>query len=620
MNVYINAAGAFLPNDPVDNDSVESRLGMLGGKPSPAKKRVLKQNQILTRHYALDDQGNMTHRNSEMAANAINAALKESHLDKTQINYLATATTLGDLFLPGFASMVQGETQLKGCEIASFQGVCASSMAALKAAYTGILAGAYDNAIVCGSELASRHFRAPVLESLSSWKENQRVPLDSDFLRWMLSDGAGAVILENKPRTHGVSLKIEWIEQRSLADTMETCMYAGAIKSKEGGIERTMAEYPEYKSAVENGLFILRQDIALLDHIVPIGVAHYLDLLNSKKLSPDFDWFLCHYSSHIFKGQIETLLQQSNATIPPEKWFTNLYQKGNTGAASIMIMLEELIHSDKLKVGQKILCQVPESGRFISSFMLCTVVGDQTQTPQRMDLPELDRLDDSPLEEPTLIATLYRQLYSVWIDFELSLRKVSIVEKIHNGTIEIEDYKQLLLNLRQQVMDGSRWISRAASNINTEFFELRSMYTKHSIDEHKDFKMLEANYMSVGGEKSEILTHPKNIGSEAFSSYMFHEASKENPFHLVGSVFIIEGIGNRLATGWAKSIQKSLHLSEEQVSFMLYHGVNDDSHLNEMHEAIAMLPLTPDLVKRIVKNAKVTARLYRLQLEEIGNY
>jgi hypothetical protein len=57
-------------------------------------------------------------------------------------------------------------------------------------------------------------------------------------------------------------------------------------------------------------------------------------------------------------------MEEIGFTIPYEKWFTNLSYKGNTGSASIYIMLEELFHSGKLKEGNKLLCFVPESGRF----------------------------------------------------------------------------------------------------------------------------------------------------------------------------------------------------------------------------------------------------------------
>jgi 3-oxoacyl-[acyl-carrier-protein] synthase III len=68
-------------------------------------------------------------------------------------------------------------------------------------------------------------------------------------------------------------------------------------------------------------------------------------------------------------------MQQVGFEIPYEKWFTNLATKGNTGSAAIFIILAELFKNGDLKAGQKLLCFIPESGRFAHCFMLLEVVG-----------------------------------------------------------------------------------------------------------------------------------------------------------------------------------------------------------------------------------------------------
>ena len=101
---------------------------------------------------------------------------------------------------------------------------------------------------------------------------------------------------------------------------------------------------------------------------------------------------------------------------------------------------------------------------------------------------------------------------------------------------------------------------------------------------------------------------------------MFHRASQENPFDLLGAMFIIEGLGAQLAARWGTLIKEQLELADEQVSFLLYHGGNDDQHLDRLEQALdAGDSLDDRMVDRIVKTAKVTARLYCLQLEELGN-
>jgi len=169
------------------------------------------------------------------------------------------------------------------------------------------------------------------------------------------------------------------------------------------------------------------------------------------------------------------------------------------------------------------------------------------------------------------------------------------------------------------VVEGARWIARAASQMDAERFPLRSLFIQHAREEHRDFEMLERNYVGVGGSLDDIRRAPKNVGSEALSAWMFHRASRDNPLDLLGAMFIIEGLGAQLAARWGALIRDQLGLADEQVSFLLYHGGNDDRHLDKLEQALGAGILDDALVDQIVKTAKVTARLYLLQLEELGN-
>ncbi len=635
--VYINALGKFLPGAAISNDEMEEYLGLIGGKPSRLRKRILKQNGIKTRHYAIDRDGQVLYWNCDLAARAALDALSRSELGANEIEYLAAATSQGDLLAPGFASMVHGELRLPPCEIASLHGVCASGMMALKSAYCGIRAAENKNSVVCASEFTSRFFRAGLFEETRAFKEGGRVAPDAEFLRWMLSDGAGAAVLENRPNSRGLSLRIEWIDLVSYADRFDACMYAGANKNGERRLGRSWYDYPDFSTAAGEGAMLLKQDLGILDNIVALGVGRYFELIEAGRFRPaDIDWLACHYSSHLFRDKIFSLLEKGGGMIPAERWFTNLYTRGNTGAASIFIMLEELFNEGHLRAGQKILCMVPESGRFVISFMLLTVIEATpgASTAARSSASPGEDHGDGKAREPAaaerrpdeshgtasdLPSVLLRRLARVWIDFEGQLNRVPIIDKINRGKLRVEDYRLLLLNLRQQVAEGARWISRAASNITLDAFALRSMFIGHAAEEHRDFQLIERDYVSVGGSLEEITSAEKNIGSEALSAWMFQRASEPNPFDLLGAMFIIEGLGTRLAGKWALKIREQLGLDENQVSFLLYHGANDENHFEKLEGALDSGILTEELVARIVKTAKVTARLYALQLEELGN-
>ena len=70
---------------------------------------------------------------------------------------------------------------------------------------------------------------------------------------------------------------------------------------------------------------------------------------------------------------MQSLIQEGMG-IPAEKWFTNLKEVGNVGSASPYLMLEALLESDKLKVGDKLIVSVPESARFSYAIIHLTVV------------------------------------------------------------------------------------------------------------------------------------------------------------------------------------------------------------------------------------------------------
>jgi len=378
--VYINNMVSFMPNEAVDNKNMENVLGMIDGKPSLVKRIVLRSNGIKTRYYAIDPKTNeTTHSNAELAAEAIRK-LKIDGFDVDSTELLACGTTTPDQLLPNHALMVHGETNLPPIEVVSIAGICLSGLTALKYAYTSIKSGEIESAITTGSEnisasMRGRNFEPEVKAKVDMVKRNKELTFEKDFLRWMLSDGAGAIGVSSKPNKDSISLKIEKIFARSYASEMEACMYSGCEKLSDG----TTRGYREYipDEWLKKSIFAVKQDVKLLNSsIVEQTVKRPLtEMLEKGMFTPDeIDWFLPHYSSEYFKDRLYDGMKEINCDIPQEKWFTNLSTKGNTGSASIYVILEELFNSGKLKKGEKLLCYIPESGRFSTAFMILEVV------------------------------------------------------------------------------------------------------------------------------------------------------------------------------------------------------------------------------------------------------
>ncbi len=382
MDVYITDTSAFLPNDPVENDQIEDILGMITNRSAKVKRMVLKNNGIRKRYYAIHPKTRKaTHTNARLAAEAVKRVISSSGISGDQIQLLACGTSIPDQILPGHASMVHGELGTAPCEIVSCAGVCCSGMAALKYAYTNVAAGCSEIAVASASEgvssyIRKEHYQVPGEASDTDVYDNPVLGFNGEFIRWMLSDGAGAVLLENRHPEDRLSLKIEWIDQLSFANEIECCMYAGALKNEDSSL-RGWRDFDSLETALSSNVFAIQQDVKLLNNeIVQTAVERALVPIAKKRgLSPEqVDWFLPHYSSDFFRIELYEKLKASGFEIPLDRWFTNLAEKGNTGAASIFIILDELFKSGKIRRGEKLLCFVPESGRFTMCYMLLTAV------------------------------------------------------------------------------------------------------------------------------------------------------------------------------------------------------------------------------------------------------
>ncbi|NJN25614.1 MAG: beta-ketoacyl-ACP synthase III [Cyclobacteriaceae bacterium] len=376
--VYITKTANFFPNSPVSNDEMEDYLGMIDGKPSKSRRIVLRNNGIVNRYYAIDKAGNVTHSNAEMSAQALRKLFDNDPEQIKSIELLSCGTSSADQLMPSHAVMVHGLLpEMDSVEVVSPAGVCCAGMHSLKYAYMAVKLGDVNNAVATGSELFAPLLRANTFEEeaqkLKSLQENPYIGFEKEFLRWMLSDGAGALYLSNTKNENELNLKIDWIEGVSYANKIEPCMYMGCEKLENGSLKSFKTMTPE--ELIGGSALSIKQDVKLLSqHIVSFGYDKLKDIFDKKGITiEEVDHFLPHISSNFFRSKIADILVEHGMGVPEEKWFINLYTVGNVGAASIYLMIDELYHSGKLKKGDKILLVVPESSRFSYSFGLLTV-------------------------------------------------------------------------------------------------------------------------------------------------------------------------------------------------------------------------------------------------------
>ena len=607
-SAYLTATGAFLPGPAIDNAGMDAFIAPFDERCERIKHHILSENGIRTRHYAIDEHGKTRFSAAHMASEAVRACLAASDgVGLNDIEVLCTGSTGGDLAVPGFANMVQGELGARPMLTSSHQGVCAAGVAALQHAASTLALGQQKHALVVASEMPSRMFKS------SRFAPTQgRRDFGAHFLRWMLSDAAGAWLLSREPKAQGLSLRLDWVHSRSFSGEHPVCMQIGSAPRD----SQSYLDYASLHEAERAGAFLLRQDLRLLPQLFELGVHEYVQLIRERQFQPDgVDHFLCHYSSEKFAGVIAELMRKAGFEIPTERWYSNLAWRGNTGAASIFVMLDDFLREREVRPGQRILCFVPESGRFTICFFQFTVV--QADASRRTEIipPHSAAPDQSP-ELGHLIA----ELGSVWHDFQSRLRRTPIMRRITLGQFTRADYLAWMSAWIPQVRHGSQWMRRAVEQLREPYLDLRNLIEAHARDEQDDYMILWDDYKCAGGQEQSIEALRRNAGGEALNAFMFARAQAINPIDLLGAIYIIEGTGQRVIPQLLPQLRAQLSLPEKAFRFLRYHGTNDASHLERWLRAIEIV-LAQDrdgkAAAAIVQTARAVAELYILQFEGV---
>ena len=613
-DVFIAGTGFHLPGPPIDNDAMDAFIAPINRISGRIKQRILAENGIRTRHYAIDADGRTRESNAQMAAAAIRAALADASCELSQIDLLACGTSGGDSIMPGFANMVQGELGAPPMATHTSVGVCAASLGALAFAAGQVQQRDARRALAVGSDLPSRMFKRSRFAP-----RGYDADFNAHFLRWMLSDGAAALVLchrdelaDDAPR-----LRLKWVHQKSFSGDHPVCMQLGL--NLQG--TRSYLDYDSSSAAEADGALSLRQDIRLLPNLFDIAIHEYAGLVQRGLVDPQrVDHFLCHYSSERFRPVVDELMHAAQLAIPQARWWTNLATRGNTGAASLFVMLSEFMRTHELKEGEQIFCFVPESGRFTVAYALFEV--ERPRRGAAVSVPDASAIaaphDAAAASDPRL-ARLLQSLAQVWHDYRSAAWRTPLVQSITQRRFTTESYVRWMESWIPQVREGSRWMREAVASMRAPYEALAVIVETHAGEEQFDFKILFDDYRSAGGRAESIDALRRNPGGEALNAYLHAQAATESPVGLLGAIYVIEGTGQRIIPALLPLLQSQLKLPPGAFRFLAYHGANDENHLARWLRAVSLV-LQADPTGRadaaIVATARRTAQLYLMQWED----
>ena len=630
---WIHGTGRVLPGPPVDNDGMDAYIAPLSKLSARIKRRILAENGITARHYAISTDGGTQFSCAAMATQAIAACLADAHRDIGDVGLLACGTSGGDALMPGFASMVLGEMAAPPMQTFSSHGICASGVGAWEAAAASVELGAHANALVAAGEMPSRLFKRSRYAA-----RGYDADFDAHFLRWMLSDGAGALLLTSNPQASGnVRLRLRWMHQRSFSGDYPVCMQLGLTTDR----TRSHLDYGSWQEAEADGALFLRQDIRLLPHLFDVGIHEYAQLAHGGWIDPArIDHFLCHYSSEKFAPVVDELMHKAGLAIPRERWYSNLTTRGNTGAASIFIMLDEFLRTRQVRPGEKILCFIPESGRFTVAFVMIEVEAADADASklQPIGARRVDMASDTapgatdtiapphdPADAPEALRHLLGELASIWHDYRSRAWRTPVIRKLREHRFTRGDYVGWMRSWIPQVREGSKWMREGAASVHAPYEGLSALIELHAGDEQDDYMILFEDYRKAGGDIADIDALRRNPGGDALNAYLHGLAATPNPLGLLGAIYIIEGTGQRIIPALLPLMKASLLGGADAVPadafrFLEYHGANDEHHLLRWLRAVEIV-LQHDSdgsgARAIIDTARRTAELYLMQFEHV---
>jgi 3-oxoacyl-[acyl-carrier-protein] synthase-3 len=617
--VYIESTAYYLPGEPISNEQMDAYIAPINRISGRIKKKILEENGIATRYYAIDAEGNTHTTHAQLTANAIKVCLAKAGEQLANVSLLTMGSTGSDALIPGFANMVQGELGAQPMETLSSLGVCAAGITAINYAAQSIELGAHSKALVAAAEMPSRIFKRSRFEPRGYTSD-----FDAHFLRWMLSDGAGALLLTDNPSANKKTrLKINWVHQKSFAGDYPVCMQLGLTEDR----STSFLDFPSSGAAEAAGALALRQDIRLLPHLFDVSIHEYVKLVADGWVnSNEIDHFLCHYSSARFIPVVEELLAKAGLTIPRERWYSNLTTRGNTGSASIFIMLAEFLETHNVNVGEKIFCFIPESGRMTAAYMLIEVEDASLSLTETIASAPAQHAPENvnhiaaphnPEGAPQHLQSLLSALAQVWHDYRSQVWRSPVIHKLVNNAFTQADYCNWTSQWVPQVREGSKWMREAVASLTDDYSDLAALIETHASDEQNDFMILFEDYRAAGGELG-LDDLQRNPGGNALNSYLHSLAATINPIGLLGAIYIIEGTGQRIIPALLPLLRKQLDLPASAFRFLEYHGANDEHHLARWLQAVELvLAKNPHAAQTIATTAKRVAQLYLMQFEHI---
>ncbi|GJQ26290.1 MAG: 3-oxoacyl-ACP synthase [Phycisphaerae bacterium] len=362
LPVRIAGTGSFLPGPPVSSDRLEAVLGTLDQAPPKVKSflssvgpKMLGEGGVKTRHFAVDPEtGNMTHNFSSLAEEAARRALDMAKMEPQDIQLLIISCPSYDQSTPPTSALLQERLGIQACAEMEIHSNCTGVGKGVQVAYDALRTGRYKTALVCYSQLSSIYLR-------SCYFKQSKMDKVHAALRWILADGAGALVLtggdHGKPDHEIIGTYVE-----SVGAGRPSGMTAG------GAAADLMRKDHQIPELYNDGTHHLWQDFtAVNDNAAPLLLQGLINFTTQMKIdSSTVDHYVVSIPTlQLYERHIPAFLDRLRITRDKIKFRSD--KIGYCGGSATLLHLDEMVRTGELKSGQLAIVHAVESSKWMTA-------------------------------------------------------------------------------------------------------------------------------------------------------------------------------------------------------------------------------------------------------------
>ncbi len=362
LAVRIAGTGSFLPGPPIPNDKVEAILGPLNDAPQKVKsfvsnlgQKMLDRGGVDTRHFAVDPEtGDMTHNFSSQAEQAARRALDMAQMEPQQLELIILSCPSYDHSTPPTSALLQERLGVQCCAEMEVHSNCTGVGKSVQIAFDAIRSGRYKTALVAYSQLSSIYLR-------SCYFNQPKMDKVHAALRWILADGAGALVLQAAP---------DGDTGHQLVDTFVESVGAGrpAGMTAGGAAADLMKAESQIPELYDIGNHHLWQDFtAVNDNAAPLLLQGLINFTTRMKIDPST---VDHYvvsipTTQLYEDHIPAFLDRLGITRDKIKFRSD--KVGYCGGAATVLHFDEMVREGEIKPGDLAIVHAVESSKWMTA-------------------------------------------------------------------------------------------------------------------------------------------------------------------------------------------------------------------------------------------------------------